>query len=214
MPRTTDARLSMLHHANVDRMWAYWQAMHPDQGLFTDSYYGQSRYASAQGTVITPDSPLQPFFGTQTFMHTSRSVQNMDGMGYSYDGLHYWNMSSTDLQKTATAYINKKYGNQGAMKRGARSSSQLATKGGETMQYFARFEIDRTQVERPSIVAIYIDGKKAGDVAVMRQPPEGTMKGGFAIDDFVHKAFAKNADSNGTVASIAHLVKVSVTKVS
>lgn len=204
----------MLHHANVDRLWAYWQYIKPDQAIFTNNYYGQSRYASPQGTVITPDSPLQPFFGTQTRMHTSRSVSNMYGMGYSYERLQYWNMSSTELQGAATAYINERYGNRNfAKKRGARSASQQATGGGSTMQYFARFEVDRAHVERPATVAVYIDGTKAGDVAVMPQPAEGVMKGGFMIDDVVHAAFDKTAESNGTVASIAHLVRVEITKV-
>ncbi|KAJ6783330.1 hypothetical protein PWT90_02565 [Aphanocladium album] len=203
--------LFMLHHANVDRLWTYWQYMKPDKAIFTNSYYGQSRWASPQGTVITTDSPLQPFYGTQTRMHTTRSVANINGMGYSYERLTYWNTSSADLKGAATALINEKYGSRGFAKR-ARTSSQLAANGGSTMQYFARFEIDRTQVERPSTVAIYIDGTKAGDVAVMPQPAEGTMKGGFTIDSFVHAAFDKTADSNGTVASIAHLVRVEITK--
>lgn len=195
---------SMLHHANVDRLWTYWQYIKPDQAIFSNSYYGQSRYASAQGTVITSDSPLQPFFATQSRMHTTRSVASIDGMGYSYERLQYWNMSSTELQKGATALINERYGNQGWGSKRAHASSQ----------FFARFEIDRTQVERPSTVAVFIDDTKAGDVSVMRHPAEGIMKGSFMIDAFVHEAFSKTASANGTVASIAHLISVEVTKVS
>ncbi|KAJ3499090.1 hypothetical protein NLG97_g624 [Lecanicillium saksenae] len=204
--------LFMLHHANVDRLWAYWQYIHPDQAIFTNSYYGQSRYATPQGTTITPDSPLEPFFGSQTRMLTTRAVASLNGMGYSYERLQYWNMSGADLTTAARALINETYGNRSLAKKRARTSSQLATNGGWTMQYFARFEIDRTHVERPSTVAIYIDGTKAGDVAVMPQPATGIMKGGFTIDSFVHDAFDKTAESNGTVASIAHLVRVEITK--
>lgn len=194
----------MLHHANVDRLWAYWQYIKPGQATFTNSYYGQSRFGSAQGTLITPDSPLQPFFDTQSRMHTTRSVANIDGMGYSYEGLQYWNMSSTDLQKSAIALINEKYGNQGWSSKRNRVPSQ----------YFARFEIDRTHVERPSTVAVFIDGSKAGDVAVMPQPAVGIMKGSFMVDSFVQDTLDKTAGSNGTIASIAHLVSIEVTKVS
>lgn len=137
-------------------------------------------------------------------MHTTRSVANINGMRYSYEGLQYWNMSSADLQKSATALINEKYGNQGRSSKRARVSSQ----------YFARFEIDRTHVERPSTVAVFIDGTKAGDVTVMPQPPVGIMKGSFMIDSFVQDTLARTAGSNGTVASIAHLVSIEITKVS
>ncbi|OAA70216.1 tyrosinase precursor [Akanthomyces lecanii RCEF 1005] len=183
--------LFMRNHANVDRLWAYWQYIKPAQATFTNSYYGQSRFGSAQGTLITPDSPLQPFFGTQSRMHTTRSVANING----------W---ATHLQKSATALINEKCGNQGWFSKRARVSSQ----------YFARFEIDRTHVERPSTVAVFIDGTKAGDVTVMPQPPVGIMKGSFMIDSFVQDTLARTAGPNGTVASIAHLVSIEITKVS
>ncbi|KAJ2966459.1 hypothetical protein NQ176_g10142 [Zarea fungicola] len=80
------------------------------------------------------------------------------------------------------------------------------------MHYFARLEIDRSHVERPSTVSVYIGGDKAGDVMVMPQPAVGIMKGSFAIDTFVHGAFNMTAGSNETVSSIAHLVRMRVTK--
>lgn len=216
----------MLHHANVDRLWTHWQYIKPTEAIFSQSYYGQSRYASPRGAVITPDSELQPFFGTQTRMHTARSVASINGMGYSYEGLAYWNMSSADLQRSATSYINTHYGGDrnsarrsgeeapAGWRRGAGSARRHVARGGETMQYFVRLEIDREEVERPSIISVFMGDTKAGDVAVMAQPAEGVMKGSFAIDDFVHEAFAKTAGSNGTVSSISHLVRLQVTKVS
>ncbi|ATY59787.1 tyrosinase precursor [Cordyceps militaris] len=178
--------LFMLHHANVDRLWAYWQYIRPDHASFTGRYYGASRYASRQGATITPESQLLPFFRTQGQMHTSNTVASINGMGYSYEGLHYWNMSSTDLRRAATALINKKYGSNSSL-----TTNDDKKKPSETVlesRYFVRFEIDRAHVERPCTVSVFFGGVKAGDVAVMAQPATGIMKGGFLIDDFVHKA--------------------------
>lgn len=209
----------MLHHANVDRLWAYWQYIRPDQALFSESYYGHSRFGTAQNTIITPDSDLQPFSAAQDSMHTPRTVASMDGMNYSYEGLAYWNMSSAELQKAAAAYINTQYGDQAAWKRGTDGggeedhASPLTGSHGHDMHYFVRLEIDRSHVERPSTVGVYIGADKAGDVTVMPQPAIGIMKGSFAIDRFVHGAFNMTASSNRTVSSIAHLVRMRVTKV-
>ncbi|KAL3953431.1 hypothetical protein ACCO45_013374 [Purpureocillium lilacinum] len=55
--------LFMLHHSNMDRLWAYWQAVRPDEEIFQGSYSGLSRFGSPEGSTITAQSPLQPFFG-------------------------------------------------------------------------------------------------------------------------------------------------------
>ncbi|PFH61469.1 hypothetical protein XA68_17300 [Ophiocordyceps unilateralis] len=79
--------LFMLHHSNVDRLWAYWQAIHPDDVIFTESYRGQSRYTTPAGTTVGPDSPLAPFFGSSGKPHTSKTVLSIQEFGYSYKGL-------------------------------------------------------------------------------------------------------------------------------
>ncbi|OAA56769.1 tyrosinase precursor [Cordyceps fumosorosea ARSEF 2679] len=198
--------LFMLHHTNVDRLWTYWQYIKPDQAIFTEDYYGESRWGSAENSTITPDSPLQPFFDTQTQMHTTRSVAKIDGMGYSYKRLQYWNTSGEELQRAATALINEAYGD------GSQGTARRQDGSGSRMQYFAHFEVDRAHVERPSTVTVFIEGVKAGDVTVMRQPANGILKGGFMIDDLVRKAFSKTDGTNETVSSISNLVTLEVTK--
>lgn len=104
--------LFMLHHANVDRLWAYWQFMREgDQAIFSGSYRGASRWDTPQGTVISTDTPLSPFADWDGNSHTTNSVQSIRDFGYTYDSLSYWNTSSADLAAIAKNTINTLYGN-------------------------------------------------------------------------------------------------------
>ncbi|ATY59791.1 tyrosinase precursor [Cordyceps militaris] len=93
--------LFMLHHANVDRLWAYWQSIHPEMSTFNGTYSGKSRFNSAEGTMITLDSPLQPFRQVNGEWHTSSTVNDIKVLGYAYQGLEYWTKSAAEMQASA-----------------------------------------------------------------------------------------------------------------
>lgn len=80
----------MLHYGNIDRLWSFWQVIHPDQPFFQDSYQGGSRFTSRSGTIINSKSPLQPFFAPGGEVMTTESVASIQDFGYSYEGLEYW----------------------------------------------------------------------------------------------------------------------------
>ena len=74
----------MLHHANVDRMFAIWQTIWPD------TYIGSSPATSgtatiAVGDILSGDTNLTPFHSSAngTFW-TSASVRNTTTLGYTY----------------------------------------------------------------------------------------------------------------------------------
>ncbi|KAG5663138.1 hypothetical protein KAF25_001074 [Fusarium avenaceum] len=166
-----------MHHTQVDRLWAYWQAMHPNQLSFTGSYSGGSRYSTPQGTRITPTSPLNPFYKSRGNFHTSESVKNIKGFGYTYPGLEYWHMSAAQLSSSAKTTINRLYGS-GSSRR--RDNEERADS--KTTRYFANVELDVTEVERPAQVNVYVSGKLVGGLVVMRQPAEGIIHGSFSAD--------------------------------
>ncbi|KAG5943650.1 hypothetical protein E4U60_006532 [Claviceps pazoutovae] len=196
--------LFMLHHSHVDRLWAYYNFINPSEAVFGYSYYGQSRYSSPQNTVITPNSPLQPFYDDKDTYWTSAKVASIKGMGYTYEGLEYWKKSPEELRSDSMKIINSLYApvdDDGFFKR---STGQAKTR------YFARVELEREHIERPSTVDIFVNGKPAGKVVVMQLPEAGTLQGRVAVDAEVHSAFAANPATNGTVSSIEHLVEVEI----
>ncbi|KAL8679857.1 MAG: hypothetical protein Q9186_003877 [Xanthomendoza sp. 1 TL-2023] len=73
-----------LHHAQVDRLLAIWQALHPD------SYVESSKEpvgsaAIAQGAQTDVNTPLKPFHSDNAGnFWTSAGVTNVEKLGYSY----------------------------------------------------------------------------------------------------------------------------------
>ncbi|PNY24311.1 Tyrosinase [Tolypocladium capitatum] len=201
--------LFMLHHANVDRIWAYWQAIRPDQDIFQYSYPGLSRFATPEGTMISPSSPLPPFFAPQRVPLTTESVRSIKGFGYSYTGLEYWAKSADQMKQDVTLLINSLYSSSTG------SPSKRSAPRGEPVQvrrYFARVRLDRAEVEKPCQVNIYLDGKQAGSLVVMNQPAQGIMRAGLTLDEVIQASDMHTMSVDETVDAIKAALAVKIIK--
>jgi hypothetical protein len=167
----------MLHHANVDRLWTYWQFIRPNEAIFTGSYVGMSRFSTPDRTTINANSPLQPFYTSSGSFHTSNSVRSIRGFGYTYQGLEYWQKSDAQMTTDATALINSLYGTgvSGPRKRQEGGS-------GETTRYFVQVSVDVEQLERPCSINVYVKDQSVGRIIVMKQPHSGTVNGELPLD--------------------------------
>lgn len=195
----------MMHHCNVDRIWAYWSAMNPDSTVFGDTYNGKARYSTPGGTPISADSPLQPFFRDNDSFHTSRSVASIQGFGYSYQGLEYWAKSAGEMKQEATKLVNRLYSPDGT----STASIQSLQKPRPQTRFFANIQLDMAQVERPCTVNVYVGGSLAGSVVVMQQPGTGIMHGAFAVQETgMHEL-----SPDGAVRSIQSSLAVGIVKV-
>ncbi|KAI0817947.1 hypothetical protein GGR55DRAFT_685409 [Xylaria sp. FL0064] len=75
--------LFFLHHANVDRIFAMWQAIHNDTYVVpTAATY--ATHSQNAGTVEDVQTPLRPFFINDTSFWTSDMVRDLDAFGYTY----------------------------------------------------------------------------------------------------------------------------------
>ncbi|CAK7225659.1 hypothetical protein SBRCBS47491_005964 [Sporothrix bragantina] len=106
----------MLHHANVDRLYAMWQAINFNDPVFTTTQHGNALFGTAAGP-ITADSPLRPFYASSStsagpVFHTSRSVEAMVSFGYTYPEINDWSLAPADLASTVRAAVNNLYGPQ------------------------------------------------------------------------------------------------------
>lgn len=96
----------MLHHTNVDRLIALWQAIYPNSSIFDVVDYASALYGLAAGNV-SADTPLKPFhipatsFDGVDGFHTSRSVRDIAVLGYTYPELQVSGVDDDDNNGTA-----------------------------------------------------------------------------------------------------------------
>ncbi|KAJ4158670.1 uncharacterized protein LMH87_009186 [Akanthomyces muscarius] len=173
--------LFTLHHNNVDRLWAYWQALHPDQELFSGDYLGGDRWATSRNTTITTNSPLQPFRRDRTEFHTSETVLSIHEFGYSYHGLETRDSTSDQRREEVTRIVN---GLQPpfAMKKGRRASRQPDRPRDMLTRYFAHVSVELSEVERPSSIEVSMNGTYVGNLALMSMPDCGVVYGEIRLD--------------------------------
>ncbi|KAM4057296.1 tyrosinase [Hirsutella rhossiliensis] len=168
--------LFMLHHSFVDRIWAFWQALRPDQDVFSTPYAARARFSTAAGTAIDFNSPLQPFFHRSGAFHTTLSVRAIWEFGYGYEGLEWWAKSADQMRQDVINIVNRLY-STGRPASGAKRRSEEAT-----TRYFATVSLDIAQVERPCQVVVYVDGTRAGSLVIMNRPQSGVVRTGFGLD--------------------------------
>ena len=121
----------MLHHANVDRLYAMWQAINFNDTVFTTTQRGNALFGTAAGP-ITADSPLRPFYSTSSstggpVFHTSRSVESISSFGYTYPEINDWSLAPADLANTVRAAVNNLYGPQASSTSIASSKKKART---------------------------------------------------------------------------------------
>jgi tyrosinase len=94
--------LFWLHHANVDRIWALWQAVHPDLQLqpSTINQYGHNFWL-VQGMEVNADTPLPPFWKDSTSLWTTNTISDTTVLGYAYPETQSWKYSTPEAYRAA-----------------------------------------------------------------------------------------------------------------
>jgi tyrosinase len=109
----------LLHHCNIDRIFAIWQALHPDSWVEPGvSILGT--YTTPKGGIVDSTTPLTPFYETANgSFWTSDSVRDHTKFGYTYAELILSSSSSNSssnsnnrlaLARSTKKAVNRKYG--------------------------------------------------------------------------------------------------------
>jgi tyrosinase len=93
-----------LHHANVDRLLAMWQRLHPSTYV-TPTQQSGGTWTIRQGSVQGPKSPLKPFHRKGGGFWTSKGARSTRSFHYTYPEL-----ADNPSQATLRARINRLYG--------------------------------------------------------------------------------------------------------
>ncbi|RDA95138.1 hypothetical protein CP533_1863 [Ophiocordyceps camponoti-saundersi (nom. inval.)] len=160
--------LFMLHHTQMDRLWAYWQALHQDDGedVFQEPYFGKARFSATRGATVNIDSPLTPFFHPSKSFHTTRSVRDIGDFGYSYEGLEWWRRDKNQMRREAARIIN----GYGAPKQ-------------QTKRHFARLRLHVADFARPCMVNVYVKDRIVTRITTEAWPTPGNVWTGFSVDE-------------------------------
>ncbi|KAG9244100.1 hypothetical protein BJ878DRAFT_86007 [Calycina marina] len=116
-----------LHHTNVDRLAALYQAVHPDSWVVptTESY---GTFAVIPGSVSNENTSLSPFStDVQGDLWTSRMSRPISVFGYSYPEIQYWNQTPQQLAASVSSSINYLYGPSNPSRKRASGSRRMQT---------------------------------------------------------------------------------------
>jgi tyrosinase len=89
------------HHSNVDRLFALWQHIYPDQWI-QPSIAIQGTYTIPAGTSVDDSTPLTPFYSPNGEYFVSFELRDVIQLGYTYPEL-----METDNGRNTTAFKRK-----------------------------------------------------------------------------------------------------------
>ncbi|KAL2209786.1 Di-copper centre-containing protein [Sarocladium strictum] len=197
----------MLHHANVDRLIAMWQASHPNSQMFTGSYRTNSAmYGTARGSTYTSGTALKPFYRTSSTMWTSASSQSTRAFGYTYPEIQDWTMSAADLQRSVISQVNSLYGTSAT-----RAKRSVEARADETVfQYMAEISVDREDLELPSTINMYLGDSLAGTFTLLSMPKVGPSFGNIPLQEplAAFKADATESPQNTVIRLLKSALRI------
>jgi tyrosinase len=161
-----------LHHANVDRIFALWQAIYPDsfipaEGL--EDNYGT--FTIAPGTTEYSSNPLTPFTSSTTgSMYTSDTARYLKNWGYTYPEISDWNQTEAQLSATVTAEVNALYNPSGVSSRRKRHSRHMSS--AKQSEWFVKMQVAKPDLQNSSVIFIFL-GDPPADTS--------TWKGAFNL---------------------------------
>ncbi|EMR63028.1 putative tyrosinase 2 protein [Eutypa lata UCREL1] len=168
--------LFMLHHCNLDRLAAMWSIIHYGSTVQTIPYQSSGLFATPQGEEITADSPLKPFYQKDgKSFHTSRSVLGISDFGYTYP--EFEDLDDSDPYQNSRHMIeivNDLYGSilPPAVKRPHQKAWHVE---GTTKDWVVFIEVERSELELPCTINVYMRDKYAGRTTLLNMPMHGLL---------------------------------------
>lgn len=164
-----------LHHTNVDRLFALWEAVNPASFL-APAVDTTGTFTIPIGTNDTVSSPLTPFtVGDGTTPFTSTSSRFTKDFGYAYPEILDWTMNEEDLKKNVTAWINTHWAPATATK-SRRRVGNMERAGKENREWSVAIKaLDTAFGKERYVVEVSVKGQKIGEMQVV--PPAAAIEG-------------------------------------
>ncbi|KAM0286759.1 hypothetical protein ACHAQH_000779 [Verticillium albo-atrum] len=201
--------LFMLHHANVDRLLAFWQVLHYENSTIEFNYATGGLFSTPKGTVITAKSPVAPFENERGPLN-SEDFANIRDWGYTYEPIQFWAQSPAEQKRVLTQYVNELYGPQ----RTRPASGAVKARRVLEREYFANLEVERSELDLPAMVDLFVKGRHAGSFTLLGMPMEGKSYEEIPLHQAIQEAaFSLNVTSAlGMREVLNHHLEARITK--
>lgn len=224
----------MLHHANVDRLIALWQAVYHNSSIYTIADYEPALYGTAAG-LAGRRTPLKPFYDGDGDFHTSESVRDIAVFGYTYPELQpttpggqLASVSAQELSSYVKFRVNAlyadnatttaaPYGSASSARRfGGPRNAQGPTEGSVFLSktWSVALQVDKAQIPLPATVDCYLGASLAGTMALLGIPAAGTTHSTIPLDGALAAALADVGDVEAVLEFLAQNMRFEVHKVS
>lgn len=184
----------MLHHANMDRLIALWQAIYYNSSIFEIVDYEGPLYGTAAGNV-SADTALKPFYATDGSFHTSSSVCNVSTLGYTYPELSPIRQDGHVTPDELSAYVKFKVNTLYAENSTAYGASNLRrwlrspatprkrlADGATSKTWSIQVQVEKDQMALPATVNFYLGQNVIGKVALLTIPATGLTHSTIPLD--------------------------------
>ena len=163
-----------LHHANVDRLFAMWQALFPDSWISPSKAIVNS-FTTSAGDVQDSKTALTPFYAKPdgTFWD-SNMVRDPKVLGYSYQEVAGASLTGKGggkgerrrLQSRVRAAVNRLYGQpspaslslkrKGGLSPGVKVPASLVADG-RYREWIANIRVDKQALGGPFVIHLFLD---------------------------------------------------------
>ncbi|KAM7207522.1 Di-copper centre-containing protein [Naviculisporaceae sp. PSN 640] len=206
--------LFMLHHCNVDRLIAMWQAINYADRMFNTTGVSGGQFGTSEGQVISRDSPLKPFRSDPLSFYTSEMVTNISTFGYTYPEIWDWDTTPEQLRSFVITQVNLLYGPNSTSDRSKsfpRPQKHASTFVTRDKYFTAKVQLDRSEVPLPAKVNLLLNGTSVGTVALLAMPADGFLSTEVPILDPKLAGFMPpDIDSTSATSFLQHGLGVEI----
>lgn len=217
----------MLHHANVDRLIALWQAIYYNSSIFDITDYEGALYGTAAGNV-SANTPLKPFSAANGTFHTSNSVRDVATFGYGYPELQPKGPDGQPMDVTPdelSAYVKFRVNSLYTDNSSAYGSSKIPRfrsprapgihRGGmvTSKTWSVALQVDKGQVVLPATVYCYLGDSLVGKMALLAIPATGVTHSTIPLDKALVGAGLDVVDEDAVRTFLVQKLRFEVLKV-
>ncbi|KAJ0319325.1 hypothetical protein COL5a_010279 [Colletotrichum fioriniae] len=173
------------------------------------SYASSEMFATPSGTTVTPQYPLWPFTGTGGGPLTSESVTHVRDWGYTYAPMRFWDQTPGDIKMAISRTVNSLYGPQ------ENQSSFMRIrwrKMAPRRQYVAKVEVERSELELPCQVQLFLKGAMAGTFTLLDMPRQGKSYDEIPLNRGVDAAGLRDRSVSEVLGGIEDELEVVISK--